>query len=127
MNWTDRNHERNGASHRPVVLCCADATPAAIAVPLTGQPPRELAETDTVPVSRTTLAAGRVLDTDRIVEMIRELSLTGPESSSQSKTSPGASSGTGLKPDTLPTSLTGTGRHSRPLSTDWKKSPVWRC
>lgn len=77
MNWTDRNHERNGASHRPVVLCCADATPAASAVPLTGQPPRELAAIDRVPVSRTALAAGRVMVTDRIVEMIRELSLSG--------------------------------------------------
>lgn len=63
MSRVARHHERSGASHRPVVLCGIHAKPAASAVPLT-EPPRELDEIDTELKGVT----------DRIVEMIGELS-----------------------------------------------------
>ena len=56
--------ERNGASHRPHQLRVGSDRPAASAVPLTGQPPRELDEIDTELKGVT----------DRIVTMIGELS-----------------------------------------------------
>ena len=64
MSINIQKNERNGASHRLRRVNVAPPTPAASALPLTGKPPRELDEIDTELKGVT----------DRIVEMIGELS-----------------------------------------------------